>query len=192
MHGNHRSDVVLSIGSGIQITKAGATKKPSKISVAKVVRKRLPSGLRKNIVTALDMIESVTSCQKEWEDFIQWNRPDPTFVKVCHRLNVGLQEKPLKLDAVGDIDRLARTATDYLSSPTTYGQYLDSKYENAHQHINVDARRLLASLFYFDQVSVSVSVPVSDQEARHAAKTDTNVRQISGYLRCRLSSTMTS
>jgi hypothetical protein len=145
----------------------------------------LPRGLQKNIATAYDMMLSTLNCEKEWEDFIDAHRDDPKFVKSCHRLNIGLADKPPKLDDVQSMSLLEVEARDYLSSkssPKQTNTSFDRGYINAHQHIKAVARRLMAALFYFDEVPIS-------PETRDAGPA--NLHRVSGYLKCRLSPTMT-
>jgi hypothetical protein len=154
-------------------------------SKVNMLRKLLPRGLQKNIATAYDMVLSTLSCEREWDDFIDAHRHDPKFVKSCHRLNVGLTGKPPKLDDIESIPLLESEAENYLSPKPPQRQTntgLDRGYANAHQHIRTVARRLKAALFYFDEVPTS-------PEARNT--TPRNLHRISGYLRCRLSPTMT-
>jgi hypothetical protein len=182
--GNNRPDIILSVGTGIQVQASGGMKK-AEGSKVDMLRKLLPRGLQKNIATAYDMLLSTLSCEKEWDDFIDAHRHDPKFVKSCHRLNVGLAGKPPKLDDFGSIPLLESEAQDYLSSKPSRRQIntgLDRGYVNAHQHIRTVARKLKAALFYFDEESISPGT--------RDTKT-TNLHRISGYLKCRLSPTMT-
>jgi hypothetical protein len=182
--GNNRPDIILSVGTGIQVQASGGMKK-AEGSKVDMLRKLLPRGLQKNIATAYDMLLSTLSCEKEWDDFIDAHRHDPKFVKSCHRLNIGLAGKPPKLDDFGSIPLLESEAQDYLSSKPSRRQIntgLDRGYVNAHQHIRTVARKLKAALFYFDEESISPGT--------RDTKT-TNLHRISGYLKCRLSPTMT-
>jgi len=117
------------------------------------------------------MILSTLNCEKEWDDFVEAHRSDPNFVKNCHRLNVGLVEKPPNLDEVAQMPFLVSVTQSYLGSIHEGGRYMDPRYKKADEHISVVARRLLASLFYFDENTSSGS-------------------HITGYLRCRLSPMM--
>lgn len=182
--GNNRPDIILSVGTGIQVQASGGMKQ-AEGSKVNMLRKLLPRGLQKNIATAYDMLLSTLSCEKEWDDFIDAHRHDPKFIKSCHRLNVGLTGKPPKLDDIGSIPLLESEARDYLSSKSPQRQTntgLDRGYVNAHQHIRTVARRLKSALFYFDEVHTS---------PEKQDTTSTNLHRISGYIKCRLSPTMT-
>lgn len=188
---NHRADIVLSIGTGIQANENGGPIMPKKRGLAVSVRKMLPHGLRKNVITAIDMIESVTDCQREWENFLRSNRSHIKFLKVCHRLNVGLQEEPPKLDAVSDMHDLEAEAMRYLEKGSI--KYLDTSYTNARQHIKTVARRLLASLYYFDPApGSSTSTANTASGGKANINSGLNHRNIEGFLRCRLSTQMKS
>jgi hypothetical protein len=148
---------------------------------SKTLRRVMPRGLKKNVGTVYEMLESITDCTKEWEDFIANHRADSNFIRVCHRLNVELQESPPKLDEIGKMDGLKARAQSYLAEYQTLNRYFDRNYRSAHEHIEAVARRLLASLFYFEPSSTPDEVPVSPS---------TKLRRRSGYLNCRLSPTM--
>jgi len=101
---------------------------------------------------------------------------DPLFAARCHRLDVGLVNKPPKVDEVQEVGNLEREAQDYLSEH--YFRYMDPMYKNAHDHIKVVARRLLASLFYF------VKQGTQDGGVAHD-----DIKEF-GILQCRLSPSM--
>jgi hypothetical protein len=173
-----RPDVILSLGTGIQVGLSRLRDRLVPSSNRERVKDLIPEGLRKNILAAYDIIASTLNCEKEWEDFVHAHRSDPQFVDICHRLNVGLLEKPPKLDDVSKIDELEEKAMNYLGKPrssTPAVPYINQRYRSAHDHIKVVANRLLATLFYFDDDDVG--------------KED-SPPTISGVLRCRLSPSM--
>ncbi|KAI1375162.1 hypothetical protein F4677DRAFT_446666 [Hypoxylon crocopeplum] len=144
-------DIVLSVGSGVQIDEHGkrsTEKKPRSESLKKL----LPAGVRKMIDTGLDMVTSTLDCQREWEDFLRANESDPRLLHNCHRLDIGLARSPPALDAVGAMHGLSSEAEWYLAPPETAGPgkgYLSDRFRSAHDHVHVVASRLIAALFYF-------------------------------------------
>lgn len=180
-HGNNRPDIFLSIGSGIPPDWRKPSKPLKALVKSKSIRRIMPRGLKKNVSTIYEMIESITDCTREWEDFIAYHRADSHFVRVCHRLNVELQEYPPKLDEIDKMDGLKSRAQSYLAQYQPLNRYLDRNYRNAHAHIAAVARRLLASLFYFE--------PSATQNQGSQSPT-TKLCRRSGYLNCRLSPTM--
>jgi hypothetical protein len=170
---------VLSIGTGV-LTKPSGKTKSAEASKSKMLHKMIPSGIRKKITTGYDMVRSTLDCEREWEDFVSSKRHDPSLVGVCHRLNVGLEEKPPKIDDILKMGWL-KIETDYYFSSKARQHYFNKDYRIGYDHIQVVARRLVASLFYFERVSASSHSSPPDQNHR---------RKASGFLRCRLSPTM--
>jgi hypothetical protein len=172
---NLRPDIVLSLGSGIHIGQSRLHDRFVTSSNRERVKDLIPEGLRKNISAAYDMITSTLNCEKEWDDFVYAHRSDPKFVNRCHRLNVGLLEKPPKLDDISQLDTLQDKAIKYLGKRPCSIPYTNQRYRSAHDHIKVVANRMLATLFYFDDDNVGG---------------DDDPPTISGFLRCRLSPSM--
>lgn len=100
-------------------------------------------------------------------------RWDREVSSVCHRLDIGLVDRPPNLDDVAAIPGLKTLARNYLRPEET--RYLDCRYASAHDHVTAVARRLTAALFYFEE-----------------DKTSTTKERCTGYLRCRLSAAMMS
>ena len=170
-----RPDLVLSIGTGVQ-TGHSATAKSASKSKAGLIQSLIPRGLKKKFATGFDMIVATLDCSNEWKQYVTSKMQDPLFAARCHRLDVGLVDKPPKVDEVKEVGNLEREAQEYLGEH--YYQYMDPLYKNAHEHIKVVARRLLASLFYF--------IKKAPQDGG-GAHDDTKE---SGTLQCRLSPTM--
>jgi len=124
------------------------------------------------------MIVSTLDCEKEWQDFLGSMRHDARFLTVCHRLNVGLYDKPPKLDDINALVPLQQEASNFLS-PGNHLGYHSQQYASAYIHVRVIASRLIASLFYFEEL-------VDGLENEQNRKP----RRITGYLRCRLSPSM--
>lgn len=149
-------DIILSVGTGIHVDKEG-TVKSSRSEKLESVKKMLPSGLRKKVETGLDMVEATLDCHREWVDFKEATQG--RLRQNCHRLDIGLVNKPPPLDAVDKMQDLWWDCRNYLSreSYLSNGQrasinYMDSQYSSAHEHIKVVARRLLATLFYLEHI----------------------------------------
>jgi hypothetical protein len=130
-----------------------------------------PQGPSKKIAVGLDMIQSTLDCNRQWNEFVLSTKWDHNISSVCHRLDIGLTERPPNLDDVNAIPTLKTEAKLYLKPDCT--RYLDSRYASAHDHITTVARRLTAALFYFEE-----------DRAKSTDKT------CSGTLHCRLSAAM--
>jgi len=156
------------VGTGIQADTEGNTKSSKKR--LKIAEKLVPKGLRGKIAVGLDMIQSTLDCERQWNEFVSSTKWDPHISRVCHRVNIGLRERPPNLDDVDSIIDLKREAKEYLDPERT--QYFDKRYNSAHQHINLIAKQLTAALFYFEE-----------------GQSSTNEKVV-GILHCRLSAQM--
>lgn len=163
-------DILLSIGTGIQVDVNGSTKSAGKRQ--KIGMRLLPKGLRGWVAAGLDVVQSTVDCNRQWDEFVNSKRWDRNTHRVCHRLNIGLTERPPKLDDVEAIMTLKSEATRYLHHKGPGTAYLNKRYRTAHKHIAAVARRLTAALFYFE------STPVDEGG------------ESGGVLHCRLSSAM--
>ena len=149
-------DIILSIGTGIHVERDGRVRS-SRSEKLESVKMMLPSGLRKKVETGLDMVEATLDCHREWVDFKEATQG--RLRQNCHRLDIGLVNKPPPLDAVDKMQDLWWDCRNYLAreSYLANGQrasinYMDSQYSSAHEHIKVVARRLLATLFYLEHI----------------------------------------
>jgi hypothetical protein len=177
--GNNNADIILSIGTGVWTKSSGKTSSAPN-SARNVLLKTIPKGVRKKITTGYDMVMSTLDCEREWEDFLSANRYDSSFLNICHRVNVGLEIKPPQIDDLSEIGPLMNDTDDYFSGKAKR-PYFNNKYRIGQDHIKVVARRLLASLFYFEPVSFR----------RHSSTPpQSQLERISGFLRCRLSPRM--
>ena len=170
------TDIIVSLGSGKYTQYHGGVKQAKTSNLR--FKNILPGGLRANVATIYDMVLSTLDCEREWNDFVGSYREDDRFIGVCHRLDIGLEKKPPKIDAVDEIPALEREARDYLHQRRNqrYRPYLNPEYSCAYAHIRVVARRLLATLFYFDSTETIM--------------TNQPVHKCVGFLQCRLSPTM--
>ena len=148
--GNTTSDIMLSIGTGIQVTHVGSTK--SETRGERIARRLVPKGLRGKVAVGLDMVQSTLDCDRQWNDFISSKAWNKDLDKVCHRLNIGLDERPPHLDDIASMNNLRWQAEQYLKPHNTH--YLDRRYKSAHSHIRAVVKRLVATLFYFEPGSV--------------------------------------
>ena len=161
-------DILLSIGTGIQIGTEGTA---TDLAVVQKAAMRLRwKGLRGRIAVGLDVIQSTLDCNRQWDEFVSAMRWDRRTHRVCHRLNIGLTERPPKLDDVAAIPDLKNKARRYMRPDQT--SYLNNRYESAHKHIVRVAQRLTAALFYFEAIGIN------EEE------------KCTGILHCRLSPTM--
>ncbi|KAK3941958.1 hypothetical protein QBC46DRAFT_352819 [Diplogelasinospora grovesii] len=147
-------DIIVSIGTGIQVEANGRVKESRSHRLEKV-KKLLPGGIRKKVEAGLDMVNATLDCHREWVDFK--GAMQGSLRRNSHRLDVGLLEKPPPLDAVQNMQSLLNDCQDYFSPPSYSAQappprYMDSRYATARAHIHVVARRLIASLFYLSHV----------------------------------------
>ena len=161
-------DIILSVGTGIQADTGGNTKFANKR--LKMAKKLIPKGLRGKIAVGLDMIQSTLDCDRQWNEFVSSTKWDPAISNVCHRLDIGLSERPPNLDDVDAMPTLKKQAMDYLHPEGD--RYLDKRYKSAHEHILVVSRRLKAALFYFEEGEVHTK------------------EKVVGVLHCRLSAGM--
>ena len=158
-------DILLSIGTGIQVEAEGVAKFLSKSD--KMMTWLLPLGLRGKLAMGLDVIHSTLDCNRQWDEFVASTRWDRKTSYVCHRLNIGLENPPPRIDEVGAIAHLKSEAKWYLSRSRRI--YLNKNYTSAYRHAQVVVRRLIAAPFFFETVT-------ADEDERCA-----------GMLHCRLS-----
>jgi hypothetical protein len=149
-------DIILSVGTGIQADTGGETKSVSKR--AKIAKRLIPKGLRGKIAVGLDMIQSTLDCDRQWSEFLSSTKRDPNISSICHRINIGLRDRPPNLDDVEAIPSLKQEAKAYLRSEEQ--QYLDKRYRSAHEHTIIVARRLTGALFYFEEDGKSTNEKV--------------------------------
>ncbi|GAW20800.1 hypothetical protein ANO14919_103110 [Xylariales sp. No.14919] len=144
-------DIVVSLGTGILVNSDGRAM-DRKDNRFKSLKKMLPRGLKKMVETGLDMVEATMDCNREWVDFKSVFRG--RLGQNCHRLDIGLEDKPPSLDNLDAIQNLSSSSRAYagLAKP-----YLQPEYRRAEDHIRVIARRLVASLFYLsDELGASM------------------------------------
>jgi len=168
-------DIIVSIGSGIQVNSAGMVRDFRSDGVEKI-KKRLTIGVRQSIETGLDTVASTLACHQEWRSFL-YAKATGRLQHNCHRLDMGLPNKPPPLDAVDAMDALWWNAKRYVSGDSTdqqtstqlgprpfppYG--MDSRYNTAPDHISAIAGRLLASVFYLDDI-LPVRMPPGEFES---------------------------
>ncbi|KAL8904081.1 MAG: hypothetical protein Q9207_003508 [Kuettlingeria erythrocarpa] len=166
-------DILLSIGTGIQVRANGRAKSTSKRQ--KTAMRLLPKGIRGRIAVGIDVIQSTVDCNRQWDEFVKSMKWDRNTHRVCHRLNIGLEDRPPNLDDVDAIVHLKQKATRYLRrrDPGQAGvPYVNKRYKTAHRHFVAVARRLTAALFHFEMTVIS------------------DVGKCSGTLHCRLSPAM--
>ncbi|KAK4231466.1 hypothetical protein QBC38DRAFT_451096 [Podospora fimiseda] len=137
-------DIMLSIGTGIQVDGEGnpTDSRPARL---KKMKDRVGSRVREAIDTGLDTVGTTLACHDEWVDFQSRLRPGGRLESNSHRLNIGLSAKPPRLDAFSDI-------ITSLSSYTTMSE-----------HITAVARRLMASVFYLEDL-LSRGMPGGEHE----------------------------
>ncbi|KAL8925657.1 MAG: hypothetical protein Q9208_003340 [Pyrenodesmia sp. 3 TL-2023] len=109
---NAPPDILLSIGTGIQVGADGCAKSAGKRH--KTAMRLLPEGIRGKIAVGLDVIQSTVDCNRQWDEFVKSMKWDRDAHRVCHRLNIGLQERPPILDDVDAILHLKQKARWYL------------------------------------------------------------------------------
>ncbi|RSL74784.1 hypothetical protein CEP53_000019 [Fusarium sp. AF-6] len=85
-------DIILSIGTGIWIDENDNYIDKPASRLARI----FPSGMRKKIETGIEMVHAILDRNREWTDFSGPLRS--RMKRNCHRLNVGLYEKPPALD----------------------------------------------------------------------------------------------
>ena len=140
-------DILLSIGTGIQVGNDGTAKSAGKLH--KTAKLLIPKGLRGRIAVGLDVVQSTLDCERQWNEFVSSIMWDRDISRVCHRLNIGLDGRPPKLDDIEEIPKLKAHARAYLRRDRR--QYLNGSYKSAHKHISIIAQRLTAALFHFEQ-----------------------------------------
>ena len=169
---NSEPDIILSIGTGVHLDRKGRPRRAND-SNRDAVSQLIPRRVRRKLVVAYNMVNNALDCDKEWRDFLTPHRHDEKFMKACHRLNIVLDREPPKLDAVSELGSLERETDAYINSGSGRKMHPSSHaYRSPHDHIKAVARRLLASLFYFEEL-----VP-----SPHSDRPDI----ICGYIRCRL------
>ncbi|KAF4996592.1 hypothetical protein FDECE_12381 [Fusarium decemcellulare] len=141
-------DILVSIGTGIVVdSESGRWKRNSRMTMESL-KKLLSSGHRKQVEIGFDMAQSTHDCHKAWFGFRrEWIPRGSRLQKNSHRLNVGLLQR-VDLDDVDKMEMLQNDSRNYLDRKATIPYYIKS-YNSAFQHIQVVARRLIASLFYF-------------------------------------------
>ena len=169
-------DIVISLGTGKYADHDGGVRSANS-STMRYVKSIIPRGIRAKVATSYDMVLSTLDCEREWDDFISSKGDDDRFISICHRLDVGLENEPPKIDAVKSLSTLELQTRNYLrKGPQRHMPYLNSDYDSAYAHIRIVARRLIATLFCFDEVETAI--------------TSQPVHKCTGFLRCRLSPTM--
>lgn len=140
-----KPDIMLSIGTGIQTSYDGQIhdRKDEKLNR---IKNLLPQRIRKQVETGLDMVQATLDCHREWVDFKSAFRGQ--LGQNCHRLDVGLLNKPPALDDQNSIGELTSSSRDYFRDGRYSGRYMQPEYQKGRDHIKVIARRLRASLFY--------------------------------------------
>ena len=138
-------DILLSTGTGLQIETDGTARSAD-------LRRHPPKGIRGIIAVGLDVVQSTLDCNRQWDEFVASVRGDRNTHSVCHRLNIGLEGRPPKMDDVDAIPKLKDEARRYLEQEPI--RYLNRRYNSAHQHILAVAQRLTAALFYFETISI--------------------------------------
>ncbi|KAI0529827.1 hypothetical protein GGR58DRAFT_285643 [Xylaria digitata] len=146
-----RPDIVLSLGTGIQIDNQGKFVDAADKKLERVIR-ILPKKYATIAKVALDMVQSTIDCNREWIDFKSSGRGDRDR-RHFHRLDVGLLfEKPPSIDDVEKTTDMWTKSQDYFrktrSTHPKPGPYIHREYQNGLTHLRLKARRLLAVLFY--------------------------------------------
>jgi len=139
-------DILLSVGTGIQVGPKGIAKSASMRQKTGV--RLLPRGMRGRIAVGLDVVQSTLDCNRQWDEFVTSMKWDRTTHRVCHRLNIGLEDRPPNLDDISAIATLKEKARMYLKQEQR--PYLNRRYKSAHKHVLAVAQRLTAALFYFE------------------------------------------
>ena len=165
-------DLIVSIGTGYSTNFAGEVVKKSLLSKAMKPFKSI--GVIDKIATLRLVLENTTDCQKMWSDFRRRLGPDTHLAEKCHRVNVpyGESQKLCSLDAVSKMKSMKSEARAFLEGKSKSVDALIQR--QSAEKIEKIARQLVASLFYFQVLSVGVF-----NEKEYAC---------SGLIRCRLSS----
>ncbi|KAF4958448.1 hypothetical protein FGADI_2370 [Fusarium gaditjirri] len=140
-------DIVLSIGTGMVVDPKSGKMKTKHNSKLDSFRKYIPRGYLMRIEAGLGIIQSSTSCHEAWKEFRSMSVTDRRLRHNYHRLNVGLKQR-VEMDDVENMDALLEECEKYLCDGTKMFYY-DKAYRTAPEHLQVVARRLLASLFYY-------------------------------------------
>ncbi|KAH8888442.1 hypothetical protein GQ53DRAFT_767498 [Thozetella sp. PMI_491] len=104
--------IIVSIGTGIFQDISGQVS-PKDGAHAKNLRRILPQGLRKRVEVGLDMIKATLNCHREWLAFTS-SLDGKAMTRNCHRLDVGLVDKPPSLDDLQKLLILQEECEDYL------------------------------------------------------------------------------
>lgn len=149
-----RPDIVVSLGTGIQVDSEGQIVDIRDKSLEKII-KLLPQKYSKVAKIALDMVQATIDCNREWVDFKSSVRGQRD--RNCHRVDIGLKDaKPPSIDDVGKTDEMWTRSRQYLREARSYyippDRYMQREYRTGIDHLRVIARRLLAALFYLSNV----------------------------------------
>lgn len=157
----------------------------------KFLEKAIPAGIRRKVAVGYDMIVSTLDCEKQWSDFVSSKRSDQRSDRHCHRLNLGLDMKPPKLDDVKSMEELESLTREYFSDdPKAAPAYLNPIYATGRDHLRAIARRLLAVLFYFEESPPSsISSPIRPTASTQSL--NMSHHRVTGTIWCRLSPAMT-
>jgi hypothetical protein len=173
--GTDRADMFLSLGTGIRTDSTHHSNLSGKGRLTSTALKFMPSRVKEKTITGYHQELSALRSNRKWQQFIKANQKDSRFVEVCHRLDLPLTESPPKPDEYQQMDKLREKTASYFDSKYSSAGHYDSKYRFPEQHIKAVARRLTASLFYFEEVSAGgPTVPVPPPG------------EVKGFLRCRL------
>lgn len=116
----------------------------------------IPRTLKGKVAVGIDMVQSTLDCNRQWDDFLASS--NNAISNNCHRLNVRLEGRPPHLDDVSRLQEMKARAEEYFkpdSHRAGFRQgYLDQKFSSADEHVQAIARRLVASLFYFEGYSI--------------------------------------
>jgi hypothetical protein len=186
--GNVRTDIILSIGTGVQYLSPqtnGNVLRDIPIKKKKAV-KLLPGSWKQKLITSYDVVMSTLSCEDAWTKFVNSTNGDFN-PSILHRLNVQLESKPAKLDQVAKIRLLQDQVRSYFNEKQSLKSkkpYLFHKsYSSGRGHVKAVAQRLTASLFYFEEEKLGSELPAAETSKRLP-------RICKGILCCRLSPSM--
>ncbi len=116
----------------------------------------IPQTFKGKVAVGVDMVQSTLDCNRQWDEFLASSNNLKS--NICHRLNVRLEGRPPHLDDVKSIPQMKTRVEEYLKPDSDrvglrHG-YLDPTFSSADEHVQIIARRLVASLFYFEGYSV--------------------------------------
>jgi hypothetical protein len=169
-----RPDLMLSVGAGVS-SKALRDGHPlSPTGIGRVAHGVLPSGLKDRVTALHQMYKATLNCERQYQEFSHFFRGDAELKARCHRLNVVLPDRPYRLDDVHKLQELEVAARDFLKHDCKLPY--DPRFKNADEHIQFLARKIRATLFYFDVVAI---LPVTSDGSRQWS--------VDGRLCCRLS-----